>query len=594
MPRGWSRRVVFGAAWLLSLAAGSNVLAQAAPCQPHALGPVVADVPSVQVQPQFLLNGGPFPGPGGGSAAITLWASEPSDLFDGPQLLLGHTDEPPQSIRVVPGVYDVYYSWLSGSAIPRNHQTRVRKAVSIQSDGILRIDVPMIRVEGVKRHNGVAFADDGSAAELSLRCVGRRGDVSLGGTLPSSFVARIIPGLYTFGYDWTSGATIPRNRHATVQPLLLLTAMTNLILNVPSVAQGLSFLHNGAAFPSSVYEHGDVVLTRPEREEVLAGSSHEPPATIRLIPGTYDAHWRYVQGSSVPRNEDAPFRHGLVVSGGPLVIDVPSVEVSGDIRLNGQVPPESAYENARLSLSVPNSPDRVYLGESQHGSFSQRVVPGRYDLVYEHLAGSSMLPSNPRAILARGFWVLADAARTIDIPAGTYEGAFLLNGEAFPESQYESGSVYLLPLTGEEPVILGYTTAATFTRRIIPGWYRSAYARVAGGTIVPANTLTAFGPLRRVFQGDGPAPGSDVLDVPAASLTVSYEHNGHPLPEGGPENARLHLQRGPNYLQLVDSAHGPTARVAMEGRFDLFYQHLGGPDLPQNAFMRFGCWDLTR
>jgi hypothetical protein len=276
------------------------------------------------------------------------------------------------------------------------------------------------------------------------------------------------------------------------------------------------------------------------------------------------------------------------------VIDVPSFEVSGDIRLNGQAPPESAYENARLFLSVPNRADRVYLGESRHGSFSQRVVPGRYDIVYEHVAGSSVLPSNPRATLARGFWVLADAARNIDIPAGTYEGVFLLNGEAFPASQYESGSIHLVPLTGEEAVILGYTTAGEFSRRIIPGWYRSAYAHAAGGTIVPTNILTTFGPWRRVLQGDGPAPVSDVLDVRAASLTVSYEHNGVALPEGGPESARIHLQRGPNYLRLLESADGPTARVAMEARFDLFYEHRSGPDLPQNAFMRFGCWDLTR
>jgi len=32
----------------------------------------------------------------------------------------------------------------------------------------------------------------------------------------------------------------------------------------------------------------------------------------------------------------------------------------------------------------------------------------------------------------------------------------------------------------------------------------------------------------------------------------------------------------------------------MGGRFDLLYQYRGRPDLPQNAFTSFGCWDLTR
>ena len=262
--------------------------------------------------------------------------------------------------------------------------------------------------------------------------------------------------------------------------------------------------------------------------------------------------------------------------------------------MNGQVPPATAYENARLRLAVPETGDVAYLGDTSNGGYSSRVVPGRYDIVYEHLAGYSVLPSNPKATLAQGWNVMADASRTIDIPAGTYSGTFLLNGEPFPETQYESGSLHLLPLSGEDPVILGYTTASGFERRLIPGWYRSAYAREAGYSIVPSNVFTTFGHLRRVFQGDGPAPASDVLDVPAATLTVSYEHNGVPLPEGGPANARVLLQRGPNSLQLLDSAGGPSVRVAMEGRFDLFYQYRGGPDVPRNAFMPFGCWDLSR
>jgi hypothetical protein len=359
--------------------------------------------------------------------------------------------------------------------------------------------------------------------------------------------------------------------------------------------QDFLFLHNGGPFPGTVYDHGDVVLKRNDREEVRAGSSHQPPTTVLVIPGTYDAHWRHVAGATVPRNEDARFRRGLVIDGSPQVIDVPSLEVSGDIRLNGQAPPESAYENARLRLAEPDGPDRVYLGETRHGSFSAQVVPGRYDIVYEHVAGSDSLPSNPRATLARGWRVAAQPSRTIDIPAGTYQGSFQLNGEPFPDSAYESGRIYLLPLKGGgEPVILGYTHNEAFTRRVLPGLYRSAYAHEAGGSIVPTNTFTTFGPLRTVFQGDGPAAVSVVLDVRAAALTVSYEHNGIPLPEGGPQNARLHLQRGDNYLRLLDSAYGVVERIAMEGRFDLFYQYRTGPGLPLNAFMPFGCWDLVR
>ena len=153
-------------------------------CVRTTIGPVVVNVPSVRIRPVFRLDGKPFPGAQAGSAVITLWASEPSPLFDGPQLSLGQTDNPPKSVRVVPGVDDVYYSWQSGTRIPRNKLTRILERVSLQQDGELVVDVPMVRIAGFKRHNGKPFADDGSIARLSLRLADGRGEVRSAASCP--------------------------------------------------------------------------------------------------------------------------------------------------------------------------------------------------------------------------------------------------------------------------------------------------------------------------------------------------------------------------------------------------------------------------
>ena len=97
---------------------------------------------------------------------------------------------------------------------------------------------------------------------------------------------------------------------------------------------------------------------------------------------------------------------------------------------------------------------------------------------------------------------------------------------------------------------------------------------------------------QRVARGDNPE--SPVLDLFAADLTVTYQHRGVPVPIGGPDIYQVHLQRGENYLQLHDSIYGTFDWKVMEGTFDLFYQYRGGPGLPKNAFMRFGCWELVR
>ena len=590
-----SKRLV--GAWMVAGGSVTGLWAEAAPpprdCVRTAIGPVVIDAPSVRIRPVFRLDGKPFPGGRAGSAVITLWASEPSPLFDGPQLSLGQTDQAPKAVRVVPGVYDVYYSWESGNLIPRNKLTRILRRVSLLQDGELVVDVPMVRIAGFKRHNGKPFADDGSSARLSLRLADGRGEVPLGGIVPSPFVVRIIPGLYSLRYEWQAGRTIPENRGATVsQGLSLDEDVEKLALDVPSVLQEFEFLNNGAPFSGSTIESGNMVLSAEGGDEVPLGSTHLAPQPIRIVPGRYEARFRYFAGIGVPRNLDGLVER-VLVNGTPRVIDVPSVEVSGEFLVNGAVPPQSEIENARINLVVPDSPDRVQLGQTRYGAFSLRAIPGRYDIEYEHLTGATILPVNPRAILTRGWDVTRTPNRTIDIPTGRLHGPLLINGEPFPASDVERGDIYAVPLARDaSPFVLTRTSYNAYDYLVLPGRYQTAFAHVAGASVVPRNTFTIYGPTQRVARGDNPE--SPVLDLFAADLTVTYQHRGVPVPIGGPDIYQVHLQRGENYLQLHDSIYGTFDWKVMEGTFDLFYQYRGGPGLPKNAFMRFGCWELVR
>ena len=108
----------------------------------------------------------------------------------------------------------------------------------------------------------------------------------------------------------------------------LLKSAERVALNVPSLIQSFQFLHNGAPFPNSLVERGDLVLHRRDREGLRIGSSHESNAALRLIPGLYEVHWQHVAGANVPGNSDARVAK-LVTSGALRVIDVPSLEVSG-------------------------------------------------------------------------------------------------------------------------------------------------------------------------------------------------------------------------------------------------------------------------
>jgi hypothetical protein len=142
-------------------------------------------------------------------------------------------------------------------------------------------------------------------------------------------------------------------------------------------------------------------------------------------------------------------------------------------------------------------------------------------------------------------------------------------------------------------VDLGPSYYGAFARRLLPGLYQPAYAHVAGSSVVPRNVLATVGRPRRVLPDDGTKLVPHTLDVRPATLVASYEHQGTPLPAFGEENARIHLQRGDNYLRLWDTKDGPGDQHVMGARFDVFYQYVAGTELPRNAFMRFACWDLV-
>src|ERR1041385_4690462 len=78
-------------------------------------GEATLDVPSVLITPEFRLNGAAFPFDNTRYARIYLANA------DGYQVLLGATYAAlPQPVRVIPGVYDVVYEYVTGSGIPLN------------------------------------------------------------------------------------------------------------------------------------------------------------------------------------------------------------------------------------------------------------------------------------------------------------------------------------------------------------------------------------------------------------------------------------------------------------------------------------------
>ena len=96
----------------------------------------------------------------------------------------------------------------------------------------------MVRIAGVKLHNGEPFVDDGSLAELEPAATRMgRGEVPLGGLLPAPFSVRVIPGMYFLGTSGERAAPSPETDARPAAGDLPDQDLADLALDVPSVPQ---------------------------------------------------------------------------------------------------------------------------------------------------------------------------------------------------------------------------------------------------------------------------------------------------------------------------------------------------------------------
>jgi hypothetical protein len=173
------------------------------------------------------------------SGHVTVGGKVPTDDFGavslrtvgGDSVALGRTADTMYLPKlIVPGTYDVYYSWNSGDNsmpidIPRNTNARVRQDVSLQQTGALDVDIPVVTLSGRITVDGKVPTDRFGSVRLSNQATGD--GVALGRTGDASYTSKlIVPGSFGIHYSWSSGDTsmpidIPRNTAAMLDCAIL-------------------------------------------------------------------------------------------------------------------------------------------------------------------------------------------------------------------------------------------------------------------------------------------------------------------------------------------------------------------------------------
>ncbi len=303
----------------------------------------------------------------------------------------------------MPGVYDVLYEAVaSGSLAPANPQIPLRTGVAIGASGRIDFDVPAVTASGSFTVAGAA--PPGSAYDtgrISLRPVAGGAPVLLGSTHEQTYQRRIVAGRYDVLYAVVSSQNlVPFNSEAVIARDVLFDGSARDI-DVPLARLAATLTLNGAAFPASEYDMGEIwAADAADGSLTRLGGTHWGNFDVALVPGTYDLVYRAVNaGALTPRNRYAIVREDVVVSGSTsLDVDVVAHRVRGPITLDGDPFPAPAYDYARIEAMDLSTGDRVPLGVGSLDRFSTRVLEGVYDLRYTHVSGDDV-PRNQDANL---------------------------------------------------------------------------------------------------------------------------------------------------------------------------------------------------
>ena len=476
------------------------------PVDVDGLAPVDVTLPAMNFHLTLQIDGEDVPTSFGESAALSL-----RDVVTGVEFEIGDATDSPLALQVVPGVYDLIYRYVSGSELPRNARALIAQRLDLSGRSVATtVDVETVMHGVGATLNGAPFPtspyEDG---EIRLENPDTGDRVSWGMTTGLVGLQRILAGTYDVVYAHESGSSIaPANQRAVVaegveitppaHPWQLSTTSVDVVAHVIDVAATL----DGAPFPASAYEHGQIVLVGEGGDEVPLGYTSDLSAPVPVVEGVYDVHYRRATGNLlVPLNADVRVMRGVRIDApATLAFDVETVEVTLDFLLDGEPFPASAYERGTYRLFGETPGDEMEVGSTVDPQHVVRVVPGRYDLLYDYVTGSSIVPANVGQRVETDLEFLTDHARTIDIVTRAVVPTFLMNGGAFPTDPSERGEIVLRSFDGGV-LSLGTTDAIDPDARIA---IEAAYAvdyQWQSGTTVPQNALA------RVAYTHVPEPG---------------------------------------------------------------------------------------
>lgn len=396
-------------------------------------------------------------------------------------------------------------------------------------------------------------------------------------------------------YDavWTlddGGGQVPVNSAAVVGSFVI--EEDQLInVDVPLVTIAGAFTIDGEEPVDSPLSTARIYLRNPSSgDQVVLGELHQGSYLKNIVPGTYDVVYERTQGIVLPANTNAIVDQVTIVYAPDIVqtvdVDLVSGFVSGDVRFDGQVPPDDDEDYGRIWFIDNETGDAIRTGDTRIGGHNARLLAGSYDAYYRAGSTGAVAPVNDNARIASDIDVESGGLHEVDlnIRVVDVEATVTINGQAPPASLLEMGWILLRREATGDQVFLGAThlNGGVLQARVVQGIYDVYWDLVNGGSVVPANRRA------RLFEtGLRPPAAAFDVNIPMVVLEGDIRLNGLP-PNLGNGYLELDNRLTGDTVFLGESTDGSYERRMIPGFYDTVYRHDSGNQVPQNSYAIVG------
>jgi len=268
------------------------------------------------------------------------------------------------------------------------------------------------------------------------------------------------------------------------------------------------------------------------------------------------------------------------IKSGLLPAEIPAVQASFEFLHNGVEPPSSGLQYGRVSLRNEVSGDVVELGRTNEGSASVLMIPGLYDIRYEHRQGGQM-PRNGGAVLEQ-IEIGPDLTTIdVDIQSRSLRGALRFSNGAPATPGLDYGQIWLVNPTSGDRTLLGDTRDDVYDANVVPGSYEIHYKYRQTQDVAPINTDGLIGYVDVLSDSTGTVHD---IDVPTTRITGAIEIDGSTV-MSGLDNGDLELRdvdTGDRFL-LGGTQDGDFDAIVLPGVYDVIYtSRQTGPLAPLN------------